>query len=124
MIAIKLRKFLSHYDASILKRIRVWLWRFEPAMIHHSLDGRYYYITLGNRLPRYWFSIEKRPGTVPDERKKDAMIGWLEIRKTNGEVYYREILSFTFFKVESAHDEQRVSLDSDEFRDYAAHHGW
>lgn len=98
------------------------------AEIHYSLDGNYYYVTWRrNDRPRAWLSTAKHPGPVPDERKHDALTGWVQFTiPSTGEVYHRERLSFTFWKVRTGPNAKVEKIDQkdDRFIDYVVASGW
>lgn len=107
-----------------------WLLRarmMRPRMML-SADKRLFYITDFRNRPTCWMSVGRIEGAVPEERKKDLLKGWLQVQTNDGRLYYRELLTFTFWTVKTCGALQKANLDSDEFKDYLAYHvrefGW
>lgn len=106
---------------NLLKKFRSAL---DTPTITHSLDGSLYYIEYGDRRPRHWLSVEVTPGPVPEDKKHGALDGYMQVNKTNGEVYHRKTLPFAFWDVKTAHDTAPIDKKSDLFLDYAAFERW
>lgn len=99
--------------------------------IHYSRDKTLFYITADSNKfrPRYWMSFDKIPGAATEEQIKKAEAGSIfgrplvEFKLNGGEVYCREALPFSFWKVRSG-DVESISVDDDLWKDYACFHDW
>jgi hypothetical protein len=91
-----------------------------------SSDRKYYYIARPKSMARHWLSVEKFPGTVPEDKKNGGL--WdkvmVQITLKTGEVYYREEMDFAMWSVKGRTFTEPADLDSDLYLDYIASMGW
>ena len=69
----------------------------------------------------FWLSYEKTPGPVPENKKSGGLFdpSHVEIQHENGQVWHRELLPFTFWKVSSnLYLTERISYGDDRIQDY------
>ena len=96
----------------------------ESVKIHYSIDKKHYYVTDTEQdRPRYWMSVAniEKPENISDSPFTPS---YLEIRRAStGVGYWKEILSFNFWKIKSGEVEE-LSRNSDLYQDYGSLMQW
>lgn len=96
------------------------------AIIHYSLDKKYYYVTRAGDWPGCWLEVDKHDGEVPFEDRSPSFLQPLKVQLTNtktGEVYWKKMLPFSEWKVKGG-ESHRLSERTEIFKDYASASGW
>lgn len=89
--------------------------------IRLSDDGTLFYPVDSVATNGFWLEYEKTLGPVPACKKTGGLFdpSYVEIRHDNGEVWYRKLLPFTFWKVKSSsYLTMEVSYGDDRIQDY------
>ena len=87
---------------------------FKETNIFISESEGFYHVTGG----KYWLSIAKVEGPVPQDRDKDKM--FVQVEKINGDIYHREVRPLEAL-VPLAKERAK---DDELFQDYCAMSGW